>query len=89
MEDVNIPRGPQPTGSGLVRILTLVASALAAISIGLNIIMQLASHFEKRPVEPDQRTNFQTGQMTLRVLRQMPGLIRQVRLFLDQLKRNA
>jgi hypothetical protein len=86
MEDVTIPRERRPVGPILVRSLKIVASGLTAASIAVNIVLQLASHFEKRPVQPDERTKFQTGQVTLRVLRQIPGLIKQVRLLVDQLK---
>jgi hypothetical protein len=86
MEDVTIPGEPRPTGSALIRTLTLVASGLTVASVAVNIVLQLASHFQKRPTLPDQRTRLQTGQMTLKVLRQMPGLIKQTRLFVSQVK---
>jgi hypothetical protein len=86
MEDVTIPREPEPTGSSLIRGLTIVASGLTAASIAVNIVLQLANHFQKEPARPDQRTKFQSGQLSLTVLRQLPGLIKQVRLLVGQLK---
>ncbi|GAC1472575.1 MAG: hypothetical protein PVSMB7_25410 [Chloroflexota bacterium] len=86
MEDVKIPREPMPTGSPLIRRLTVAASALTAASVAINLILQVAHFMEKRPVEADQRDRVDTAGLALSVLRQLPGLIKQVRLLLGQLR---
>jgi hypothetical protein len=86
MSEVRIPREPRPTGSPLIRNLTIAASALTAASIAVNLILQVAHFLKKRPVLPDQRDRIETAQLTLTVLRQLPGLIKQVRLFVNQVR---
>jgi hypothetical protein len=86
MDDVKIPGEPIPTGSPMIRTLTIVASGLTAASLIVNLILQLAYFFKKRPMQPDQRDKVQAAALTLRVLRQMPGLVKQVRLFVSQLR---
>lgn len=86
MGDVTIPGEPRPTGSPLIRNLTILASALTATSIAVNLILQVAHFLKKRPVQPDQRDKVQAAQLTLAVLRQLPGLIKQVRLLVSQLR---
>ena len=89
MDDVTIPGEPKPTRSGLIRGLTVAASGLTVASIAVNLILQVAHFAEKRPVEPDQRDRVDTAAITLKVLRQMPGLIKQTRLFIAQIRRSA
>jgi hypothetical protein len=86
MADVTIPKEPQPTGSPLIRNLTIAASALTAGSIAVNLILQVAHYLSKRPMQPDQRDRIDTAQVALRVGRQLPGLIKQVRLLVSQLR---
>jgi hypothetical protein len=86
MDDVKIPGEPVPTGSPLLRTLTIVASGLTAASLIVNLILQIAHFLRKRPMQPDQRDKIQAAALTLRVLRQMPGLVKQVRLFVSQLR---
>lgn len=86
MDDVKIPGEPAPTGSPLVRTLTIVASGLTAASLIMNLILQIAHFMKKRPMQPDQRDKAQAAALTLRVLRQMPGLVKQVRLFVNQMR---
>ncbi len=85
--NVNIPGQPDPTGSTLIRTLTIVTSALTATSVAMNLALQIAHHFEKRPVGPDQRDRVATAGLAILVLRQLPGLIKHVRLLADQLKK--
>jgi hypothetical protein len=86
MDDLKIPGEPIPTGSPLIRTLTMVASGLTAASLIVNLILQIASFLKKRPIQPDQRDKAQAAALTLRVLRQMPGLVKQVRLFANQVR---
>ena len=86
IDDVTIKGEPEPTGSPLIRNLTIVASALTAASIAINLILQIAHFARKRPVEPDQRDRVDAAAITLSVLKQLPGLIKQVRLLVNQLK---
>ncbi len=85
MDDVKIPGEPIPA-SPLMRRLTIVASGLTAASLIVNLFLQLADFMRKRPMQPDQRDKTQAATLTLSVLRQMPGLIRQVRLFVNQIR---
>jgi len=85
VDDVTIPGEPPPTQSPLIRNLTIVASGLTAASIAVNLILQVAHFLKKRPVQPGQRDRVETATLTLQVLRQLPGLIKQVRLLLSQL----
>jgi hypothetical protein len=85
MDDVKIPGEPLPV-SPTMRTLTIVASGLTAASLTVNLLLQVADFMRKRPMEPDQRDRAQAAALTLRVLRQMPGLIKQVRLFIDQVR---
>jgi len=89
LDDVTIPGEPKPVDSSLVRTLTITASALTAASIAVNLILQIAHFARKRPVQPDQRDRIQAAGLTLAVLRQVPGLVKQVRLLADQIKRSA
>jgi hypothetical protein len=86
MDDVTVPGEPKPDGSDLIRTLTIVASALTAATIAINLILQIAEFARKRPVEPDQRDRIQAAGLALTVLRTMPGLVKQVRLLIDQIK---
>jgi hypothetical protein len=86
MSDISIPREPRPTGSALVRNLTIVASALTAASLAVNLILQVAHFLQKRPIEPDQRDRVEAAGLTLMVLRHLPSLIRQVRVLVDQVR---
>lgn len=89
MDDVNIPGEPRPTGSPLVRNLTILASALTAASIAVNLILQIVHFAKKRPVQPDQRDKVQAAGLALTVLKHTPGLVKQVRLLVDQIKKAA
>ncbi|PZS00362.1 MAG: hypothetical protein DLM70_13805 [Chloroflexi bacterium] len=75
-----------PTGSPLLRNLTIVASGLTAASVAVNLILQVAHFAKKRPVGPDQRDRIEAAGLTLAVLRQLPSLIKQVRLLINQVK---
>ncbi len=86
MADIKIPREPAPTGSPLVRNLTIVASALTAGSVAVNLILQIIHFAEKRPVEPDQRDRVDTAKLALTVMKHLPPLVRQVRLLMSQLR---
>jgi len=87
MDEISTPREPKPAeDSTLVRRLTLVASALTAASIVVNLILQIARFLNKRPVEPDQRDKVQTAGLVLRVLRDLRPLIHQIRLLSHQIK---
>jgi hypothetical protein len=86
MDSVKIPGEPVPTGSPLFRTLTIVASGLTAASLIVNLILQIADFMRKRPIQPDQRDKAQAAALTLRVLRLMPGLVKQVRLFVSQVR---
>jgi hypothetical protein len=86
MGDIKIPREPEPTQSPFIRNLTIVASALTAASIAVNLILQVAHFLKKRPMEPDQRDRVQAAGLALTVLRHLPGLIRQVRLLASQIR---
>lgn len=86
MGDIRIPSEPNPTPAPLIRNLTIAASALTAASIGVNLALQVAHFLRKRPMQPDQRDRVQTAQITLTVLRNLPQLIKQVRLLISQLR---
>jgi hypothetical protein len=85
-DDIAVPKEPKPTGTPLIRNLTIVASALTAASIAVNLILQIAHFREKRPMQPDQRDRVDTAKLTLTVLQHLPQLVRQVRLLLSQLR---
>jgi len=87
MDDVTNPGEPAPTESSLIRGLTIFASCLTVASIVVNLILQVVHYLKKRPVEPDQRTKSEGVALALRVLRQMPGLVKQMRLLGDQVKK--
>lgn len=89
MGDVSVPAEPRPTGQPLSRNLTIVASALTAASIMVNLILHIAHFLEKRPIEPDQRDRAEAAGLALMILRHMPGLIKQVRLLVDQVQKTA
>ena len=89
MDDVTIRGEPRPVDSSLIRTLTITASALTAASVAVNLILQIAHFARKRPVQPDQRDRIEMATVTVSVLRQLPGLIKQVRLLVDQIKRAA
>jgi hypothetical protein len=86
MDDVTIPGEPKPTQSPLIRTLTIVASGLTAASVAVNLILQITHHLNKRPVQPDQRTKLDTAALVLRVMKTSPPLIKQIRLFVSQLR---
>lgn len=86
MDDIKIPGEPRPTGSPLERRLGLAASGLTSASLIVNLILQIVHFLKKRPIQPDQRDKAQAAALTLRVLRQMPGLVKQVRLFVSQVR---
>lgn len=86
MDEVKIPGEPVPAGSSLERKLAIVASGLTAASLIVNLMLQLVHFMKKRPMQPGQRDRVEAVQLTLRVLRLMPGLVKQVRLFLSQLR---
>ena len=83
---VTIPGEPRPTQSGFIRGLTIVASALTAASLAINLMLQVAHYLNKRPAGPNQRDRLDTAGITLTVLKTMPGLVRQVRLLMSQLR---
>jgi hypothetical protein len=85
MDDVTIP-GEPVARSALTRRLSVVASGLTAASILVNLVLQVASFLEKRPMQPGQRDRLDTAGLALTVLRRLPGLIKQVRLLVSQLK---
>jgi hypothetical protein len=85
-EDITIPGEPAPTGSPLIRNLTILASALTAASIAVNLTLQIAHFLTKRPVQPDQRDKIQAATLTLTILRRLPGLVKQVRLLISQVQ---
>lgn len=89
MDDVNIPGEPQPTQSSLIRTLTMIASALTAASLAVNLILQIAHFAKKRPVEPDQRDRVEGAKLVLTVLKHMPPLVKQVRLLVRQVGKEA
>ncbi|MBV9280497.1 MAG: hypothetical protein JOZ41_10485 [Chloroflexi bacterium] len=86
MEDVKIPGEPAPTPAPWIRRLTVLASGLTAASIAVNLILQVAHFMKKRPMEPDQRDRIAAAGLGLTILRNMPGLIKQTRLFVSQLR---
>lgn len=86
MEDVKIPGEPVPAGSRLERTLAIAASGLTAASLIVNLTLQIVHFMKKRPVQPDQRDKTQAAALTLKILRQLPGLVKQVRLFVTQLR---
>jgi hypothetical protein len=87
--DVTIPGEPRPVDSPLIRNLTIAASALTTASIAINLILQIAHFARKRPVEPDQRDRLDTATFALSMLKQAPGLVKQVRLFINEVKHTA
>jgi hypothetical protein len=86
VEDVTIPGEPRPTDAGAIRTLTIIASALTAASIIVNVILQIAHFLRKRPIGPDQRDRLDTAALSLSVFRQVPGIVRQIRLLASQLR---
>ena len=86
MQDIKIPGEPVPADSPMLRSLTLVASGLTVASIAVSLILQVAHFARKRPMQPDQRDRLDTAGLTLTVLRQMPGLIKQTRLLISQIR---
>ena len=89
MDDVTIPGEPKPNESSLIRTLTIVASGLTAASVAVNLILQVAAHFNKRPMQPDQRDRVDTAALALNVLKHTPPLVKQTRLFLNQVRKAA
>lgn len=85
MDDVTIPGEPIPK-TAFTRRLTLAASALTATSLFVNLLLQVASFLEKRPMEPDQRDRLDSAGLAINVLKRLPSLIKQVRLLVAQLK---
>lgn len=86
VSDIKVPREPAPTGSGLIRNLTILASALTAASIAVNLILQIAHFLKKRPVGPDQRDSADAAKLTITVMKHLPGLVKQVRLLASQIR---
>lgn len=86
-KDVTIRGEPTPTGSPLIRNLTILASSLTAASIAVNLTLQVAHFLKKRPMAPDQRDKVQAAGLAMTVLKQLPGLIRQVRLLNNQMRK--
>jgi hypothetical protein len=89
MDDVTIPGEPKPNDSSLVRTLTMVASGLTAASVAVNLILQVVHHLNKEKVRPDQRDRIDTAALVLRVLKTTPPLIKQIRLFVAQIRKAA
>jgi hypothetical protein len=89
MDDVTIPGEPKPNDSSLIRTLTIVASGLTAASVGVNLMLQVAHHFNKRPMGPDQRDRIDTAALALKVLKNTPPLVKQTRLFINQVRKAA
>ena len=85
-KDITIPGEPLPATSPTIRNLTIVASGLTAASIAVNLTLQIAHFFNKRPMEPDQRDRVHAATLTLTILRRLPGLVRQVRLLANQVR---
>jgi hypothetical protein len=73
-------------GSALVRALTILASGLTVASVAVNLILQIVRFSKKRPVDAGQRDRVEAASLALTVARQLPGLIRQVRLLMGHLK---
>lgn len=86
MDDVTIPGEPRPAESGAIRTLTILASGFTTASIVVSVILQIAHFRRKRPMQPDQRDRLDTAGLALSVLRQMPGVIKQVRLLVSQVR---
>ena len=84
--EVTIPGEPRPSGGDSIRTLTIIASALTTASIIVNVILQIAHYMRKRPMQPDQRDRIDTAQLGLSLMKQAPGIIRQVRLLASQLR---
>jgi hypothetical protein len=89
MDDVTIPGEPKPADSSLIRTLTLIASGLTAASVVVNLMLQVAHHLRKRPVEPDQRDRIANAALALKLLKHTPPLVKQVRLFLNEIRKTA
>ena len=88
-DEVKIPAPSNSAPSGLIRTLTIVASGLTAASLLVNLMLQVATFLKKRPVQPDQRDKLQAAGLALTLLRTLPGLIKQTRMFADQIRRAA
>ena len=88
MDDVTT-REPKPTDSSLIRTLTLIASGLAAASVAVNLMLQVAHHLRKRPVDSDQRDRLANAALALKLLRHTPPLVKQVRLFISEIRKTA
>jgi hypothetical protein len=86
VDDLTVRGEPNPVDSPLIRWLTIVAAALTTAGVAVNLILQIARFARKRPVRPDQRDKIQAAGLTISVLRQLPGLIKQVRLLIQQIK---
>jgi hypothetical protein len=86
MKDAPVPTTSQRADTGLIRKMRILAGALSAASIAVNLILQVASHFQKRPVEKDQRDRVSAATLVLKVGRQLPILIKQVRSLAGDLK---
>jgi hypothetical protein len=89
MEDVTIPGEPKPVDSSLIRTLTIAASGLTAAGVAVNLMLQVAHHFHKRPMQPDQRDRVDTAALVLRLMKTTPPLIKQIRLFVHELRKAA
>ena len=86
-ESVTIPGELKPTTDPFIRKLTIAASALTAASIAVNLILQVAHFLNKRPLQPDQRDRVAAAGLTFTGLKNLPGLIKQVRLLADQVRK--
>lgn len=88
-DDITIPGEPEPTQSGEIRTLTIIASALTTASLLVSVLLQFAHFRRKKPMQPGQRDRVDTAAFALFILRQAPGIIKQVRLLADQLRMEA
>ena len=73
-------------GSALVRALTILASGLTLASVAVNLILQIVLFSKKKPVDAGQRDRVEAAGLALSVARQLPGLIRQVRVLVGHFK---
>jgi hypothetical protein len=73
-------------GSALVRALTILASSLTLASVAVNLILQIVGFTKKKPVDAGQRDRVEAAGLALSVARQLPGLIKQVRVLAGHLK---
>lgn len=86
LDEVNIPGTPEPSSDSGIRTLTIAASALTTASLIVNLILQVARHMKKRPMQPDQRDRMDTAALGLLLLKQAPNIVRQVRLLASHVR---